>query len=68
MPGRHFGGFLARCADRGDLELRQRPQGWDMGDRGESTVGAGSDDADADFAICHENLPGKTIRSHSSPC
>ena len=50
MPRRRLGGFLARRAHRGDLELRQRAQSRDMGNRGKTPIRAGPDDPDANFA------------------
>jgi hypothetical protein len=50
MPRRRFGGFLAACANGGDLEIRKRLQSRDMGDRREPALRIGSDNADADFA------------------
>jgi len=56
MPGRRLGRFLPGRAHRGDLEVRQRPQRRDMGDRREPPVRAQPDDPDADPAAGRHRL------------
>src|SRR4029077_19455965 len=50
MPRRRLGRVLAARANRGDLEIRQRLQGRDMGNRRETALRIGPDDADSDLA------------------
>src|SRR6516225_2543761 len=50
MPRRRRGRVLAARADGDDLEIRQRLQSRDVGDRGKPALRIGPDDADADFA------------------
>src|SRR6516225_7685845 len=50
MPRRRLGRVLAARAHRGVLEIPERLQGRDVGDRGEPALRIGPDDADADFA------------------
>src|SRR6516165_5314934 len=57
MPRRRLGRVLAARAHRGDLEIRKRLQGRDMGDRGKSALRIGSDDADADFTAGGHDFP-----------
>src|SRR6185503_16154704 len=47
--------LLAGGADRDYLEVRQRLQGWHVGDGGEATVRRDADHADADLA-CHDDV------------
>ena len=63
MPRRRLGRFLARRAHRGDLELRQRAQRRDMGNRGKTPVGAGPDDPDANFAARHHEIRALVLLS-----
>src|SRR5271167_4283154 len=57
MPCRRFCGVQAARANGGDLEVRKRLQGRDMGDRRKPALRTGPDDADADFAACGHDLP-----------
>jgi hypothetical protein len=57
-PGGRLSGFLLPPADRDDLELRQRLERRDMGNRGEAPAGAGADYTDPKFvARSHDLLP-----------
>ena len=69
MPRRSLGGFLAGRTDRDDLELRQRAQRRDMGDRGKPAACARADDPDTNLAVArHQPLPRKPIRSQPGAC
>ena len=57
MSSRCFGRLLARGTDGCNFELRQSAQGRDMGNRGKTPAGAGTDDPDTNLAVCHGSLP-----------
>ena len=71
VPGRGLGGFLPAGTDRGELELRQGAQRWNMSNRGEASARAGADNADPDLAARRHHVPHKynplSPRLHLAP-
>src|ERR1700720_2456915 len=61
MPGRFVCGFLAARADRRDLELRKRAQGWNVGIAPPAVAHTCPNNANTDFFWRHDvsSLPPK---------
>ena len=56
MLGRLVCRFLAARANRRDLELRKRAQGWNVGSAPPAVAHACSNDADTDFFCSHDDF------------